>query len=285
MSVRSRSLPDLPAFALVIGGQGRQGSLRASHRHPGHSHGSSTSLRLSPTLLTTLFPGTDGIRVMPLAIVAVVVTFVLTIRLAGQRVPQPARAERGPHGWGEPGPVGGGQPPAVPEGGEELAGRSPAACCRGRAPRACGEADSSIDGCLGGSGAVAGPSGCAVAPGRRAGGTPFPASVQLLHLAGGGIRRLAGSGRGARWATDTNLYAVDGCPPRSAGTGARFSAHEIDSTLTGHRPLGVGLRHPCASRRLSFGLIHSRPELFTGEREPPSCPGPVHSRPVADGPA
>jgi hypothetical protein len=94
---------------------------------------------------------------MPLAIVAVVVTFVLTIRLAGQRVPQPARAERGPNGWGEPGPVGGGQPPAVPEGGEELAGRPPAACCRGRAPRACGEADSSIDGCLGGSGAIAGP--------------------------------------------------------------------------------------------------------------------------------
>jgi len=34
--------------------------------------------------------------------------------------------------------------------------------------------------------------------------------------------------------TSTNLHALDGWPPRSAGTGARFSAHEIASTLTGH---------------------------------------------------
>src|SRR5437867_6825158 len=39
----------------------------------------------------------------------------------------------------------------------------------------------------------------------------------------------------AWWArpTNTNLHALDGCPPRSAGTGARFSAQEIASTLTG----------------------------------------------------
>ena len=36
--------------------------------------------------------------------------------------------------------------------------------------------------------------------------------------------------------TSTNLHALDGWPPRSAGTGARFSAHEIASTLTAHRP-------------------------------------------------
>jgi len=36
--------------------------------------------------------------------------------------------------------------------------------------------------------------------------------------------------------TSTNLHALDGWPPRSAGTGARFSAHEIASTLTADRP-------------------------------------------------
>jgi hypothetical protein len=55
MPVQSRSFPDLPqpaespAFALVIGAQGCRGPLRASHRHPGHLHGSSTSLRITPT--------------------------------------------------------------------------------------------------------------------------------------------------------------------------------------------------------------------------------------------
>jgi len=44
-----------------------------------------------------------------------------------QRLRQPARVERGLHGWGEPGPLGRGQPPAVPEDGEELADRPAAA--------------------------------------------------------------------------------------------------------------------------------------------------------------
>jgi len=63
--------------------------------------------------------------------------------------PPPARPARG----GEPGPLGGGQPPAVPEGGEELVGRPAAVCCggRGRRPRAgAGAADGSVDGSLGG---------------------------------------------------------------------------------------------------------------------------------------
>ena len=63
--------------------------------------------------------------------------------------PPPSRPARG----GEPGPLGGGQPPAVPEGGEELVGRPAAVCCggRGRRPRAgAGAADGSGDGSLGG---------------------------------------------------------------------------------------------------------------------------------------
>jgi len=35
-----------------------------------------------------------------------------------------------------------------------------------------------------------------------------------------------------------NLHELDGCPPRSRGTGARFSIQEIASTLTGHTPTG-----------------------------------------------
>jgi hypothetical protein len=58
--------------------------------------------------------------------------------------------------------------------------------------------------------------------------------------------------------TSTNLHALDGWPPRSAGTGARLSAHEIASTLTGHHPDGARPRRPCASRRAQF-RSHSPP--------------------------
>src|SRR5262249_45565339 len=44
--------------------------------------------------------------------------------------------------------------------------------------------------------------------------------------------------------TSTNLHVLDGWPPRSAGTGGRFSAQEIASTLTGHRPQGTPSRPP-----------------------------------------
>ena len=53
-------------------------------------------LPLTAVLLTTLFLGTDGIKVMPVVIVAVVVTFVLSIWIAGPpaapQVPEPAEA-------------------------------------------------------------------------------------------------------------------------------------------------------------------------------------------------
>ena len=53
-------------------------------------------LPMTAVPLTTLFLGTDGIKVMPVVIVAVVVTFVLSIWLAGSpaapQVPEPAEA-------------------------------------------------------------------------------------------------------------------------------------------------------------------------------------------------
>jgi H+/Cl- antiporter ClcA len=53
-------------------------------------------LPLTAVLLTTLFLGTDGIKVMPLVIIAVVVSFVLTKWLTGPptapQVPEPAQA-------------------------------------------------------------------------------------------------------------------------------------------------------------------------------------------------
>ena len=63
--------------------------------------------------------------------------------------------------------------------------------------------------------------------------------------------------------TNTNLHALDGCPPRSAGTGARFSAQEIASTLTGHRSSGIPPRRGCLASCLSFCLIRLRPAPFT----------------------
>jgi hypothetical protein len=67
--------------------------------------------------------------------------------------------------------------------------------------------------------------------------------------------------------TSTNLHALDGWPPRSAGTGARLSAHEIASTLTGPYLPAADLRLlPRAgawsqfwSHSLPFGTVHRRP--------------------------
>ena len=53
-------------------------------------------LPITVVLLTTLFLGTDGIKLMPLVIVAVVVSFVLSKWLAGPppapEVPEPSAA-------------------------------------------------------------------------------------------------------------------------------------------------------------------------------------------------
>ena len=53
-------------------------------------------LPLSAVLITTLFLGTDGVKMMPLVIVAVVVAFVVSKWLAGPptapQVPEPAEA-------------------------------------------------------------------------------------------------------------------------------------------------------------------------------------------------
>jgi len=61
--------------------------------------------------------------------------------------------------------------------------------------------------------------------------------------------------------TSTNLHALDGWPLQSAGTGARFSAHEIASTLTS-RPAAAA----CASKlpvevlaHFPSGAVHQRP--------------------------
>jgi hypothetical protein len=53
--------------------------------------------------------------------------------------------------------------------------------------------------------------------------------------------RVRAVGPGVVGQADEHLHALDGCPPRSAGTGARFSAQEVASTLTGH-PLAT-VRH------------------------------------------
>ena len=76
-------LPGLPLVAAVAIGIGAMtaGMLR---------------LPMTAVLITTLFLGTDGIKVIPLVIVAVVVTFVLSAWLAGPptapQVPEPAEA-------------------------------------------------------------------------------------------------------------------------------------------------------------------------------------------------
>ena len=73
--------------------------------------------------------------------------------------------------------------------------------------------------------------------------------------------------------TGTNLHALDGWPPRSAGTGAMFSAQEIDSTLTGHlleAAQCAGCRNRCWSQMWSHsprsGTVHRRPPALCSRR-------------------
>ncbi len=57
--------------------------------------------------------------------------------------------------------------------------------------------------------------------------------------------------------TSTNLHALDCWPPRSAGTGARISAHEIASTPSdafARNVAGVQWLHRDEGRRYSFAL-------------------------------
>ena len=75
-----------------------------------------------------------------------------------------------------------------------------------------------------------------------------------------------------------NLRALDG-PPRSAGTGARFSAQQIASTLTGRRPAAVLLRSGPPGLLSQF-LSHSPTSGTVHQRPPRSCSG--RSRTVAD---
>jgi len=64
--------------------------------------------------------------------------------------------------------------------------------------------------------------------------------------------------------TSTNFHAVDDRPPRPAGTGARFSAQEIATTLTGAPlPTRAAPQRAAGGFCLSFCLIHSRPGPFT----------------------
>jgi hypothetical protein len=120
-------------------------------------------------------------------------------------------------------------------------------------------------------------------------GSPHTARPACLHWPREPWSSMAAAMRRAQLArpTNTNLHALDGCPPRSVGTGARFNAHEIASTLTGHglaearndrpgrraqiltppplmatsrRPTGARL--PAARPWLSLCLIRPRPQLF-----------------------
>jgi hypothetical protein len=79
--------------------------------------------------------------------------------------------------------------------------------------------------------------------------------------------------------TSTNLHALDGCPPRSAGTGARLSAREIASTLTGRRSSGV-LPRGGPPGLLSQFLSHSPPSGAVHQCSLGSCLR--SSRTVAD---
>ena len=71
--------------------------------------------------------------------------------------------------------------------------------------------------------------------------------------------------------TSTNLHAVDGCPPRSAGTGARSSAHGIASTLIGRRSDTCCHVGGHLTSCLSFCLIRSRLGPFTDVHPDRAC--------------
>src|SRR6266566_2998499 len=88
-------------------------------------------------------------------------------------------------------------------------------------------------------------------------------------------------GLGRAWLarpTSTNLHALDGCPPRPAGTGASVNAQEIASTLAGRRSSDVLLRGRPPSLLSQF-LPNSPPSGAVHHRPPQSCSG--RSRTVA----
>jgi hypothetical protein len=80
---------------------------------------------------------------------------------------------------------------------------------------------------------------------------------------------LSGSAWSAR-PTSTNLHAVDSYPPRPAGTGARFIAQEVASTLTGRRSAAV-LPSGGPPGPLSQFLSHSPPSGIVHRCSPRSC--------------
>jgi len=79
--------------------------------------------------------------------------------------------------------------------------------------------------------------------------------------------------------TSTNLHALEGCPPRPAGTGARLSAHEIASTLTGHHLPAADQRARPRNRAWSQMWSHSPPSGCVRRR--PRAAYPRRSRTVA----
>jgi H+/Cl- antiporter ClcA len=80
------ALSHLPGLPLIAGAAIGIGAVTAGM----------LQLPITAVLITTLFLGNDGIKVMPLTIVAVVVSFVLSKWLAGppapEKVPEPAQA-------------------------------------------------------------------------------------------------------------------------------------------------------------------------------------------------
>src|SRR6185437_9387156 len=84
------ALSHLPGLPLIAGAAIGIGAMTAGM----------LQLPITAVLITTLFLGTDGIKVMPLTIVAVVVSFVLTKWLAGpatpEKAPEPAEAAVAP---------------------------------------------------------------------------------------------------------------------------------------------------------------------------------------------
>jgi H+/Cl- antiporter ClcA len=80
------ALSHLPGLPLIAGAAIGIGAMTAGM----------LQLPITAVLITTLFLGTDGIGVMPLTIVGVVVSFVLSKWLAGptipEKVPEPVKA-------------------------------------------------------------------------------------------------------------------------------------------------------------------------------------------------
>jgi len=72
------------------------------------------------------------------------------------------------------------------------------------------------------------------------------------------------SGPGVVGQADEYELSRGGRPPAPAGTGARFSAQEIATTLTGAPlPTRAAPQRAAGGFCLSFCLIHSRPGPFT----------------------